>query len=218
VRCVPPNQQESTSSTQVSYLRNAAQRTHLFWSQGARYVSSLNGLLDYCKPFFLQWCVGEGGWLARLEAGTKIFLFHCLKGQKDMLSRGGYFTTPGAGEISWAHKRIRTPPLLIQNLTQYKHTDRKTLCTLHSDSCNTVQTHHRLVPFPSIHRVERLLQWGSSRLLNLLHEALRFTPRPLYPQGKSPWYPLNRRLGGPQSRSGRCGEEKNSQPPLGIEP
>jgi hypothetical protein len=26
------------------------------------------------------------------------------------------------------------------------------------------------------------------------------TPRPLYPQGKSPWYPLDRRLGGPQRR------------------
>jgi hypothetical protein len=26
-----------------------------------------------------------------------------------------------------------------------------------------------------------------------------FTPRPLYPQGKSSWYPLDRRLGGPQS-------------------
>jgi hypothetical protein len=43
-------------------------------------------------------------------------------------------------------------------------------------------------------------------------------PRPLYLQRKSPWYPLDRRLGGPQSRSGRCGEEKNSQPPPGIEP
>jgi hypothetical protein len=32
------------------------------------------------------------------------------------------------------------------------------------------------------------------------------------PQGKSPWYPLDRRLGGPQNRSGRDGE-KNSQPP-----
>jgi hypothetical protein len=39
------------------------------------------------------------------------------------------------------------------------------------------------------------------------------TSRPLYPQGKSHWYPLGRRLGGPQSRSGRGGEEKNSQPP-----
>jgi hypothetical protein len=44
-----------------------------------------------------------------------------------------------------------------------------------------------------------------------------FTPRPLYPQGKSPWYPLDRRPGGPQSRSGRGGEEKNSQPQPGIE-
>jgi hypothetical protein len=33
------------------------------------------------------------------------------------------------------------------------------------------------------------------------------------PKGKSPCYPLNRRLGGPLSRSGRGGEEKNSQPP-----
>jgi hypothetical protein len=45
-----------------------------------------------------------------------------------------------------------------------------------------------------------------------------FTPRPLFPQWKSTWYPLDRRLGGPQSRSGRGGEEKNSQPPPGIEP
>jgi hypothetical protein len=45
-----------------------------------------------------------------------------------------------------------------------------------------------------------------------------FTLRPLYPQGKSPWYPLDRRLGGPQSQSGRGGEEKNSQPLLGLEP
>jgi hypothetical protein len=40
----------------------------------------------------------------------------------------------------------------------------------------------------------------------------------LYSQRKSPWYPLYRRVGGPQSRSGRGGEEKNSQPQPGIEP
>jgi hypothetical protein len=34
-------------------------------------------------------------------------------------------------------------------------------------------------------------------------------PLPLYPRRKSPWYPLDRRLGGPQSRSGCCGEDKN---------
>jgi hypothetical protein len=32
------------------------------------------------------------------------------------------------------------------------------------------------------------------------------------PQEKRPWYPLDRRLGGHQSRSGRGGEQKNSQP------
>jgi hypothetical protein len=34
---------------------------------------------------------------------------------------------------------------------------------------------------------------------------------------KSPWYPLDRRLGGNQSRSGHGGEEKNSQLLPGLE-
>jgi hypothetical protein len=38
------------------------------------------------------------------------------------------------------------------------------------------------------------------------------------PQEKSPWDPLGRRLGGPQSQSGRGGEEKYSQPLPGLEP
>jgi hypothetical protein len=35
--------------------------------------------------------------------------------------------------------------------------------------------------------------------------------------GKSPWNPLDRKLGGPHSRSGRGGEEKNSQPLPAVE-
>jgi len=35
---------------------------------------------------------------------------------------------------------------------------------------------------------------------------------------KEPRYQLDKRLGGLQSRSGRGGEEKNSQSPPGIEP
>jgi hypothetical protein len=47
--------------------------------------------------------------------------------------------------------------------------------------------------------------------------VVSFTPLPLYHQGKISWYPLDRRLGGPQSRSGRGGEEKNSQCLQGLE-
>jgi hypothetical protein len=67
--------------------------------------------------------------------------------------------------------------------------------------------------------------WGSggvaSRILDFgtrWRWVVSFTPRPLYPQGRSPWYSLARRLGGPQSLSGRGGEEKNSQPLPGLEP
>jgi hypothetical protein len=45
-----------------------------------------------------------------------------------------------------------------------------------------------------------------------------FTLRPLYPEGKNPWYLMVRMLDGPQSRSEGGGEEKNSQPLPGLEP
>jgi hypothetical protein len=48
-------------------------------------------------------------------------------------------------------------------------------------------------------------EWSASR-------TGHFTPR------ESPWYPLDRRFGGPSNRSGRGGKEKNSQPLPGIEP
>jgi len=38
----------------------------------------------------------------------------------------------------------------------------------------------------------------------------------LYPHRKSPWYPLDGKLGGPQSLSGHGDEEKNSQPLLQL--
>jgi hypothetical protein len=48
--------------------------------------------------------------------------------------------------------------------------------------------------------------------------VVTFTPQPLYPQGNSHWYKLDRRLGGTQSRYGRGGGERNSQPLPGLEP
>jgi len=53
--------------------------------------------------------------------------------------------------------------------------------------------------------VARILDLGTkwTRMVSL--------PQPLNPQGKSPWYPLDRKLGGPPSRSGRGDEENNSQ-------
>jgi hypothetical protein len=42
--------------------------------------------------------------------------------------------------------------------------------------------------------------------------VVSLTPRPLYRRGKSPRYPLERRLGGPQNRAGRRGEEKILDP------
>jgi hypothetical protein len=55
--------------------------------------------------------------------------------------------------------------------------------------------------------------------------VVNFTPKQLYPRGKSHPYPFDRRLNGPQNRSGRHGEEKildptgtRNQTPLLVQP
>jgi hypothetical protein len=61
--------------------------------------------------------------------------------------------------------------------------------------------------------------WGSGgiapHILNLgirWRSVISSMPRPLYIWGRSFLYPLDRGLGGPQSRSGRGGEEEISNP------
>jgi hypothetical protein len=46
----------------------------------------------------------------------------------------------------------------------------------------------------------------------ILRWVVSFTPQPLLPRKNSPWYPLCKRLGGPQNRSGRCGAEESLLP------
>jgi hypothetical protein len=67
--------------------------------------------------------------------------------------------------------------------------------------------------------------WGSEgiapRILDLGTRwawVVSFTPQLLYPQEKSPRYPLDRRLGGAQSQVERGSEEKSSHPLPGLEP
>jgi hypothetical protein len=74
--------------------------------------------------------------------------------------------------------------------------------------------HHAMKAFWGIGNIApRILDLGTR-----CRWVVSFTPRLLYFQGKSPWYPLDMRLGGTQSRSGRGGEEKNSQALRGFEP
>jgi hypothetical protein len=73
-----------------------------------------------------------------------------------------------------------------------------------------------------VSRHEDLLGGGSiaPRILDLdtRRWVASLKPRPFYTRRKSPRHPLDRRLGGPHSRSGRGGEEKNSQRSPEIEP
>jgi hypothetical protein len=66
--------------------------------------------------------------------------------------------------------------------------------------------------------------WGNEgiapRILDLVTRwrwVVTFTTRPLYSQGKSPRYPLVRRLGGPQSQSGTQWWREKSPAPAGIQ-
>jgi hypothetical protein len=48
--------------------------------------------------------------------------------------------------------------------------------------------------------------------------VISFTPRPFYPEVKSPWNPLDKRLAGPQSHLDAVVKKKQSQPLPGLEP
>jgi hypothetical protein len=83
-----------------------------------------------------------------------------------------------------------------------------------------VQGEGRVVPvlFLTGHHAMRAY-WGVELWLHSFFDfgtrwrwVVSFTARPLYLQGKSPCYPLDRRLGEPQSRSEHGGEEKISSP------
>jgi hypothetical protein len=58
--------------------------------------------------------------------------------------------------------------------------------------------------------------WGVDAQIHALTSALDGSGQ-LHTQGRSSWCPMDRRLGGPQDRSGHIGEEKNSQPLPGLE-
>jgi hypothetical protein len=62
--------------------------------------------------------------------------------------------------------------------------------------------------------------WGCMRewTYSSTTSALDGGERQLHPRRYSQRYPLDRRLGGLQSRCGRCGEEKNLLPRPGIKP
>jgi hypothetical protein len=67
--------------------------------------------------------------------------------------------------------------------------------------------------------------WGSGRIvpciINLIigwRWVVSFMPQPLKSPGKSLQYPLNRRLGGPQTQSCCFGEDKNLLAMPGIDP
>jgi hypothetical protein len=82
------------------------------------------------------------------------------------------------------------------------------------ESCPCALTQH--------HAMKAYLGSGgiASRILDLgtrWRWMVSFTPLLLYLQGNGPWHPLDRRLGGLQSRYGPGGEEKNSQPLPGLE-
>jgi hypothetical protein len=68
--------------------------------------------------------------------------------------------------------------------------------------------------------MKKVVEWKySSTILDLgtkWTQVVSFAPLQIYPRGNSPQYPLDRRVGGFQSRSGLCGEDKNVLPLPGM--
>jgi hypothetical protein len=76
--------------------------------------------------------------------------------------------------------------------------------------------YHAMKTYPVLKQAPRQEEvWSGGMVPHILNLDTKWswvvssTPLPLYPRGKRPRFPLDRRLGGPQCRSGSGGEEKN---------
>jgi hypothetical protein len=106
-----------------------------------------------------------------------------------------------------------TLTLRIQNLSRLQSEINWFLC---------LTKYHAMKLYPVLNQAARHRDiWRNGGITpHLLNHGSRwrwvvsFTPRPLYLRGKSPRYPLDRRLGGPQSRSGHSGDEENKSLPF----
>jgi hypothetical protein len=129
--------------------------------------------------------------------------------------------------FSWGHATNNIPQLLLY--TQYSF--------LHVNSPELMPTHKQLkfadvlctkwvkkvkvksflsTPWRHIARVEVQFHYV---LTFTLDRSEWSTSHPShFTHGKEPWYPLNRRLGGPQNWSGHFGKKKNLLPLPGFEP
>jgi hypothetical protein len=123
-------------------------------------------------------------------------------------------TLNGLSLSSWCsetEKAIKLNKLLFRKYIVQKagnkpkgsiHLDRLDKCVIFKHQA--MKTYHWLIK----HRTMKTY-WRSEgmapRILNLSTRwkwVVSLTPRSLYPLGKSPWYPLDKMLGGPQSRKG----------------
>jgi hypothetical protein len=99
-----------------------------------------------------------------------------------------------------------------RNKHQFRHVSRQNI-SFPVDTCLRKSTVKLSPCLPNHQAMKTYLRCGSkaSRILNLCTTrrcVVSFTPRPLSLRSRSPRHPLDKRLGGPQSRSGRGGEEK----------
>jgi hypothetical protein len=94
-------------------------------------------------------------------------------------------------DLSVGHDTVHWRKLLLYFITLIKVKVKLSLCLF-------LTHHHAMKAYWGVQvQLPRIIDLGTR-----WKWVVSFTPRPLYPQGKRPWYTLDRRLGGPQSRLG----------------
>jgi hypothetical protein len=106
--------------------------------------------------------------------------------------------------ICWTNKSLYMDVLLLKYVCKVQVTLKLALW---------LTKHHAMKTYWSGGVAPHILDLGIRR-----RWVVNFAPRQFYTQGKSPRFPLDRRLGGPQSLSENVGEAKNSQFLPEIEP
>jgi len=128
-----------------------------------------------------------------------------------------FIDTSNINHVVYMHRHSHLPWFNHSQLLVITEQYKSTLLVMHFFTFLYLKSAHRKVTFTPMHwmkvyRAANVQLHSSTTSATAGWKVISLTPRPLFPLGKSPRHPLNRRLGGPQSRSGCFAEISDHSP------
>lgn len=153
---------------------------------------------------------------------TVPFLIPILSSKASEVTSSSFTTknvidTSNINHVVYMHRHSHPPWFNHSQLLIISEQYKSTLLVMHFFTFLYLKSVYRKATFTPMHwmkvyRVANVQLHSCTTSATDGWKVISLTPRSLFPLGKSPRHPMNRRLGGPQSRSGCFGEISDHSP------